>query len=39
MNTGLHVRHPFTGELVPVFVANYVLMTYGEGRGDGRSRA
>src|SRR6185312_2231568 len=31
MATGLHVRHPFTGELIPVFVANYVLMTYGEG--------
>jgi leucyl-tRNA synthetase len=29
--TGLHVRHPLTGEQLPVFVANYVLMTYGEG--------
>ncbi len=29
--TGLHVRHPLTGESLPVFVANYVLMTYGEG--------
>jgi leucyl-tRNA synthetase len=29
--TGLHVVHPFTGELVPVWVANYVLMGYGEG--------
>ena len=31
MPTGVHVHHPFTGELLPVFVANYVLMTYGEG--------
>jgi leucyl-tRNA synthetase len=31
MNTGLHVRHPFTGASIPIFVANYVLMTYGEG--------
>ena len=31
MPTGLHVRHPLTGERLPVFVANYVLMTYGEG--------
>ncbi|MBU6210597.1 MAG: leucine--tRNA ligase [Gammaproteobacteria bacterium] len=29
--TGVHVVHPFTGELVPVWVANYVLMGYGEG--------
>jgi leucyl-tRNA synthetase len=29
--TGLHVRHPFTGEPVEVWVANYVLMGYGEG--------
>ena len=29
--TGLHVLHPFTGKLVPVWVANYVLMGYGEG--------
>jgi leucyl-tRNA synthetase len=29
--TGLHVLHPFTGEAVPVWVANYVLMSYGEG--------
>ena len=29
--TGLHVLHPLTGERLPVFVANYVLMTYGEG--------
>jgi leucyl-tRNA synthetase len=31
LSTGLHVRHPLTGESLPVFVANYVLMTYGEG--------
>ena len=29
--TGLTVRHPFTNEEVPVWVANYVLMGYGEG--------
>ena len=29
--TGLHVQHPFTGEAIPVWVANYVLMAYGEG--------
>jgi len=29
--TGLHVLHPFTGEPVEVWVANYVLMSYGEG--------
>ena len=31
MPTGLHVLHPFTGEPLPVWVANYVLMAYGEG--------
>ncbi len=31
MATGLHVLHPFTGEQLPVWVANYVLMGYGEG--------
>jgi leucyl-tRNA synthetase len=29
--TGLHVRHPLTGEQLPVWVANYVLLAYGEG--------
>ncbi|CAG1009146.1 leucyl-tRNA synthetase [Burkholderiales bacterium] len=29
--TGLVVRHPLTGEAVPVWVGNYVLMGYGEG--------
>ena len=31
MPTGLHVLHPFTGEPLEVWVANYVLMAYGEG--------
>ena len=31
MATGLVVRHPLTGESVPVWVGNYVLMAYGEG--------
>ncbi len=29
--TALSVQHPLTGESLPVWVANYVLMTYGEG--------
>ena len=29
--TGLHVLHPFTGQPIEVWVANYVLMGYGEG--------
>ncbi|MEO6186080.1 MAG: leucine--tRNA ligase [Steroidobacteraceae bacterium] len=29
--TGMTVRHPLTGELLPVWVANYVLLGYGEG--------
>jgi leucyl-tRNA synthetase len=29
--TGLVVRHPLSGEAVPVWVGNYVLMSYGEG--------
>jgi leucyl-tRNA synthetase len=29
--TGLFVQHPFTGEKLPVWIANYVLMGYGEG--------
>ncbi len=28
---GFHVLHPFTGQMVEVWVANYVLMAYGEG--------
>jgi leucyl-tRNA synthetase len=31
MPTGLHVLHPFTGAPLEVWVANYVLMAYGEG--------
>jgi leucyl-tRNA synthetase len=31
MDTGLFVLHPLTGARLPVWVANYVLMTYGEG--------
>jgi leucyl-tRNA synthetase len=31
MDTGLKVYHPFTNQPIPVFVANYVLMGYGEG--------
>ncbi len=29
--TGLFVTHPLTGESVPVWVGNYVLMSYGDG--------
>ncbi|MDP9084058.1 MAG: leucine--tRNA ligase [Pseudomonadota bacterium] len=31
MPTGLMVRHPLTGEDLPVWVSNYVLMSYGDG--------
>ncbi len=31
MPTGLSVTHPLTGEPVPVWVGNYVLMSYGDG--------
>jgi leucyl-tRNA synthetase len=31
MDTGLKVIHPLTNEAIPVWVANYVLMSYGEG--------
>ena len=31
MPTGLTVRHPLSGESVPVWVGNYVLMSYGDG--------
>lgn len=31
MATGLFVTHPLSGEQLPVWVANYVLMGYGEG--------
>jgi leucyl-tRNA synthetase len=29
--SGLHAIHPFTGEKVPIYVANFVLMDYGTG--------
>ena len=31
MDTGLQAIHPLTGDALPVWVANYVLMGYGEG--------
>ncbi|MCU4310650.1 leucine--tRNA ligase [Acinetobacter variabilis] len=31
MATGFSVKHPVTGEEVPVWIANYVLMSYGSG--------
>jgi leucyl-tRNA synthetase len=31
MPTGLVVRHPISGEAIPVWVGNYVLMSYGDG--------
>lgn len=31
MATGFFVEHPLTGEALPVWVANYVLMNYGDG--------
>ncbi|MBA2340626.1 MAG: leucine--tRNA ligase [Pyrinomonadaceae bacterium] len=31
MNTGLFATNPFSGEQLPVWVANYVLMDYGAG--------
>jgi leucyl-tRNA synthetase len=31
MPTGIEVAHPLTGEKIPVWVGNYVLMAYGEG--------
>ena len=31
MATGLFVKHPVSGEEVPVWIANYVLMSYGSG--------
>jgi leucyl-tRNA synthetase len=31
MSTDILVTHPLTGEQVPVWVGNYVLMSYGEG--------
>jgi leucyl-tRNA synthetase len=31
MSTGLAVLHPISGEAIPVWVGNYVLMSYGDG--------
>ena len=31
MPTGLTVRHPISGDAVPVWIGNYVLMSYGDG--------
>ena len=31
IDTGLYVIHPLTSEKIPVWIANYVLMGYGEG--------
>ncbi len=31
MDTGMTAEHPLTGEAVPIWIANYVLMGYGEG--------
>jgi len=31
MDTGLKATHPISGEQVPIYVANFVLMGYGEG--------
>lgn len=30
-DTGLKALHPFTGEEIPIFIANFVLMSYGTG--------
>lgn len=31
IDTGYSALHPITGEAIPIWVANYVLMSYGEG--------
>jgi leucyl-tRNA synthetase len=31
MPTGLYAQHPLTGEDIPIWVANFVLMSYGSG--------
>ncbi|KUJ71472.1 leucine--tRNA ligase [Thiomicrospira sp. WB1] len=31
MDTGIRVRHPITDEVLPVYAANFVLMSYGTG--------
>ncbi|MEZ5680812.1 MAG: leucine--tRNA ligase [Erythrobacter sp.] len=30
-DTGIGAKHPFTGEFLPVYIANFVLMDYGTG--------
>ena len=34
MDTGLKAIHPISGDSVPIYTANFVLMSYGSG-GDG----
>lgn len=31
IDSGLRVKHPLTGEVIPVWIANFVLMEYGSG--------
>jgi leucyl-tRNA synthetase len=31
INTGLFAKHPITGEKIPIWIANFVLMEYGSG--------
>jgi leucyl-tRNA synthetase len=31
MDTGFHAIHPITGDLLPIWIANYVVMEYGYG--------
>jgi len=31
MDTGLFAKHPLTGEMLPIWIANFVLMEYGSG--------
>lgn len=31
INSGFKAKHPVTGELIPVWIANFVLMSYGTG--------
>ena len=38
MDTGLTVSNPITGEEVPLWIANYVLMELRQRRSDGGAR-